>query len=402
MALITLNFENKNQFRKYPFKQTSDLITVDGRTIPDDLIVNCSVTSTLGRHRLYIKQVCYNSGRVKIAITSLLDDVTLGVFEGLVSSDFTTLKLTPFVRFVSGTITIGSVNSLIALPKISNFESDQTELEESTVFCYIPPRVTSIVDKKGSSLRGEVNYGVLTNLTKLSSTSAKFTKFQASLPEAVFNLADKSSYLENCSTPLIKNINGVKPSTVSENIQENPQHENDGNIYIAGIRPIVFYGTQGNQIAWKGVWKDVVYLVNDAVTYEGVPYICIATTTAGLNQNPANIAHWQPVSGAGTVYVSTEALTLDSLCAQKSKLIPPVDVSGFTLPISDFKDKYYSKPALPAYNPENPDEFNPNYPLARPARRAGSFYFSSIPEYYFWPQFAKEEYYQNSKYWPQP
>jgi hypothetical protein len=156
---------------------------------------------------------------------------------------------------------------------------------------------------------------------------------------------------------------------------------------------------------WRGVWTDVAYAANDAVTYEGIPYLCKLATSAGSNHNPTNQNYWAPVSGAGTVGIATEGVTIDGLCAQKSKLLPPVDISGFSLNIPEFKDKYYNKPALPAYDPykqNNPDPLNPNYPIARPARLPGSFYSSEVPEYYFWPQFAKEEYYQNIKYWSKP
>lgn len=404
MSLLNLSFENKNQFRSYPFKGKSSLTSIEGVVIPDSLIVNCSITSRLGKHRVYVKQIYYNSGLLKIAVTSLIDDVTLGIFEGQASEDFTTLFLTPFTRFVSGSLTLGAVSELASLPTVLNFESTSTELEESIVFCYTPPRVTSIRDSQKNELRGYVNYGVLTNITKTSNNSTASTSFKTVNPSAVQNLADKSSALGNCRTPIIKNINGVLPSSESSDSQVNPEHRNDGNIYIAGVRPVIFYGTQGQQINWLGEWKDVAYSQNDAVTYLAIPYICIAATTLDENQNPLNTTYWEPVSGAGTVYATTEGVSLDSLCAQRSKLLPPVDVSGFTLPTLEYKDKYYSKPAMPAYDPyatQNPSVLNPNYPLSRPARMASNFNNTVVPEYYFWPQFANTEYYQNTKYWQQ-
>jgi hypothetical protein len=405
MAIISLSFENKNQFRKYPLKQSVSLKALDGFTLPDGLLVNASITSVLNKHRIYIKQIHRIDSTIKITITSILDDVTLGTFEGLVSSDYTTLYFNPFERFLSGTLTIGSLEALNSLPNILNFEPDASEFEESVIYCYTPPKVTSIRDAKNSELRGVVNYGILTGLTKTSDPQTKTTKLRALNPLSVFNLADKSSLLQNCSTPLIKNINGVKPSSISQDADINPHHENDGNIYIAGIRPVIFYKTQGNQMNWRGVWKDIAYTVNDAVTYEKIPYICKIPTIAEQNQNPGNSTRWEPVSGAGTLAVSTEGVTMEGLCAQKSKLLPPVDVSGFSLNLPMFKDLYYSKPAMPAYDPYkpiNPDPLNPNYPIARPARLAGSFYNTEIPEYYFWPQFAKEEYYQDIRYWTKP
>jgi hypothetical protein len=82
-------------------------------------------------------------------------------------------------------------------------------------------------------------------------------------------------------------------------------------------------------------------------------------------------------------------------------LLPPVDVSGFTLDTPEYKDLYYNKPELPKY-PEGYQEASPNYPLERPPRAASNFNLAKVPEFYFWPQFAKPEYYVNDKYWPQP
>ena len=350
MAILALNRNNKNQYRKFPFKQTSALRSTTGHTIPDDIFVNCSLTVTYGRHRVYVKQFFYRAQEVYITIASISEgsedsDEVLGVFSGKLGTSFTTLRLNPFVRFVSGTLTLFPAEELKSLNEVLVFNRDQTELEESLIFCYTPPAVTSIQDKRGNELRGIVNFGVLTNLTKTSNTTTRSVKFTASTPETIFNPADKSSFLNNCDTPSIKNINGVEPfpEGVGSPI-------NDGNIYIAGIKPIVFYGVPGED---------------------------------------------------GVVGVNTEDVTLDSLCTQKHKLLPPTDISGFTLDSLEFKDSYYNKSQLPKY-PEDYQEASPNYPIARPARASSNFNSVKVPEYYFWPQFAKEEYYNNYKYWPQP
>ena len=341
MAILALQPNNKNQYRKYPLKQGATFQSSDGRTVPDDLVVNCSITSIYGKHRIYIKQIYYKDPVVRIVIASLLNDEALGVFAGDVSENFTTLQLTPFVRNVSGNLTIGSLASLREISHILNFESSDgvatSEFEESVIFCYTPPAVTSIQDKKKNELRGSVNFGTLTSLTKTTNNQESTTALTALYPSSVFNLADKSSFLNNCKTPIIKNINGVVPAPAGVG-----DPKNDNNIYIAGVKPIVFYGVPGSD----------------------------GETTPG------------------TIRVSSGGVTLDSLCTQKHKLLPPVDVTGFTLNTTEFKNKYYSKPALPAY----PDG-SANYPLARPARLASNFNSTSKPEYYYWPQFVKPEYY---------
>ena len=350
MSILALNRNNKNQYRKYPFKQKSELRSNSGYVIPDDVFVNCSLTVTYGRHRVYVKQLFYKAQEIYVTIASMSgetedSDEVLGVFSGKLGEAFTILTLTPFVRFVSGTLTVYLSETLVNGSEIQVFDRTQTEFEESVIFCYTPPAVTSIQDKRGGELRGIVNFGVLTNLTKTSNTATRSSKFTATTPDAVFNPADRSSYLSNCPTTAIKNINGVEPFPLGVG-----SSVNDGNIYIAGVKPVVFYGIPGED---------------------------------------------------GAVGVNTEGVTLDSLCTQKHKLLPPVDITGFTLDSLEHRDAYYNKPELPKY-PEDYQEASPNYPLDRPARAASNFNSVKIPEYYFWPQFAKEEYYSNYKYWPQP
>lgn len=339
MAIISLSSNNKNQYRRYPFKQGTAVVGTNGQTLSDGVIVNCSLTTVYGKHRIYVKQICCKNSAVTITIASALEsDEVLGFFSGLITSDFTTLQLTAYVRYVSGSITLGPLEELTNVSGVINFNkpsaSNSTELEESVIFCYTPPAVTSIRDKKNNELRGFVNFGVLTNLTKVTNTETKSSNFNATYPASVYNVADESSYLGTCSNPIIKNINGVEPFEFVAGTTT----VNDGNIYIAGVRPIVFFGYQGD-------------MLNDT----------------------------------GVVAIHTEGVTLTSLCALKHNMLPPSDVTGFTL--DSHKNEYYSKPALTATG--RPD----NYPYEVPDRHASNFNATLLPEYYYWPQFVKLEYY---------
>ena len=347
MAIIALPFNNKNQFRKFPLKQTATLLSLEGLQIPDDLIVNASITTVYSKHRIHIKQIFSKGALLRVTIASYQEnentDVTLGVFSGIVTENFTTIKLTPFVRNVSGNITIGSVESLKNIEGVFNFTNSTASFEESTLFCYTPPAVSSIRDRRNKELRGIVNFGVLTNISKTTSNTLKTSKFTALTPESVFNLSDTSSSLGNCPCTIIQKINGISPFPVGQ-----AEPENDGNVYIAGILPIVFYGVPGAE-------EDTF-----------VP---------------------------GKIGVSSGEITLDKLCTQKHKLLPPVDISGFTVDSSLFRDSYYSKPALSANNT------HPNYPYPIPARISSNFNATVRPEFYYWPQFVLPSYYD---LWPKP
>jgi hypothetical protein len=342
MSILSLEAYNKNQYRKYPLKQSSSLTAINGHVVSDHLIVACNFASTYGKHRLYIKQIFHKFSSIRIAVASCLDDTVLGYFSGQVTENNTTLEFLPFSKFLDGNITIGSLEAFNALPELLNFKKEAMEVEESTIFCYPPPAVTNIIDKNGTELRGNVRFGSLTNLTKTNGTNT--AALQVTNAENIFNLADKSSYLDNCPTPIIRSINSATPFPVGT-----LDEKNDGNIYMVGINPIVFYG--------------------------------IPKENAEESQS-------------GVLNVDSPTLTLDSLCALKHVLLPPVDISGFTVDSEEFKNKYYSKPAMIA---KAADSMNLNYPLERPARYASNFNATQLPEFYFWPQFVKEEYYNN---WP--
>jgi hypothetical protein len=342
MAIVSLTPNNKNQYRKYPLKQGSTFTSDNGYTVPDDLIVAASISSTYGQHRIYIKQIFYRENYISVTVASYLDDIVLGYFSGQITSDNTSLSFSAFVKFVDGNITIGSLDSVLALPSVLNFNKSASEFEESTVLCYTPPAVRSISDKNGTELRGYVSFGILTNLSK--TTGNNKTAFSVDNPEGIFNLADKSSYLNNCPTPAIRKINNVTPFPLDEG-----DSTNDGNIYMVGVEPIVFYG-----IPMDGATGSVPGIIN----------------------------------------IESPTLTLDSLCALRHTLLPPVDISGFTLDSVEFIDKYYTKPAMSTHEADPSDI---NYPLYRPARYASNFNATTIPEFYYWPQFVKEEYYYNWK-----
>jgi hypothetical protein len=477
MGITSLYLGNKNQFRKYPVKQGMSFRADDGTVVPDDLIVNCTITTLYGRHRLYIRQIYRSGVSARITIASVFDDQVLGMFYGDVTADFTTLPFTSFVRNISGSITVGSSATFAGIINTLHFTKNSAELEESTIFCYTPPAVTSISDKRGTQLRGDVNFGVLTNIKK-SNAVAKTSQFTASTPAAVFNLADKSTYLDNCPSPIIKNINYVEPYPMGG---ENNLPGNDGNIYIVGVDPVAFYGipatievknlvvgtgiapntfiTAGSGTSWtvsvnqttntavnarvfRAAWIGKAYISGVTLTVNatatgmlGVGDILIGTgiapntfitagsgtswtvsvnQSAGTLTNPSSVTAYEPTwagkvstingtntlniisttpntptaTGApGALKVQTIGVTLESLCAEKHKLLPPIDICGFTDP--SFPNTYYSKLALGATGA--------NVCSNRPARTDSSYYSTIRPEYYFWPQFVKPEDY--ATYW---
>jgi len=408
MAILALSKNNKNQYRKYPFKQSATCTSDDGFVLSDKVIVNCSITSIYNLHQIYVKQIYFRDGIARIAIAALFDDVVLGVFEGAVNEDFTTLKLTPLRRNVSGVLTIGSLAELNNITRILHFEKNATELEESTIFCYTPPAVTSIRDKKHNELRGNVTYGILSNLVKSKNSSLKASLFRAEDPKTVFNLADKSTRLFNCPNPIINTINGVAPYPIGINPEAN-----DGNIYIFGVLPIKFYGVPSadpelSSSAYEdgilGVSTENITL-NSLCTQRNTTlpptpdrmyFTSLVNTslpgTDGLSSGMIHVkGNLQSTSELPQTAVIGDGYTvgIDLWVANANS---PTSLAGWTN-VGSFINQYYTKPAL--------DELQADpatgIPFDQPARRAGNFYTAQKPEFYFWPQFIKEE---NYNYWP--
>jgi hypothetical protein len=413
MSVISLHRDNKNQFRKFPLKKSSSFISVKGIAVPNDLIANCSITSVYGKHRIYIRQISVFENQINVVIASHFTKEVLGVFYGSIVSDFSVLKFNSFYAYISGAMTIGSSNSATSIQEILYFEPDSSEIEESVIFCHTPPAVRAIYDKKNNKASGDILFGELVNIDK--TLVGNSVQFATTYPDSVTNNADKSTYLNNCPTPVIKNINGVLPSEVGVG-----NAENDGNIYIAGVDPVVFYGvpeinpststitiglgqktfTVAPNLYFKTAQTLYVYSTAApekymqvvVLSYSGSSLVVNVTSAEGIGETYSS---WSiRTSWPGVVKTETTNLTLSSLCNQKQKSLPPVEVYGFTS-IGNI-NKYYSKVAL------DPVAANPNdllYPLARPGRLAGNFNSALRPEYIYWPQFVRSEYYD---FWPSP
>lgn len=415
MAILTLNKNNKNEFRRYPLKKEATFTSAQKITLPDDFIVNCSITSIFGKHRIYIRQISLNAEILNIVIASYFSDEVLGIFSGSVTSDYTVLQLSAVLPYISGNIVLGKITGLSLINRVLYFEKETTEFEESVIFCHKPPAVTSIADKKNIKISGDVKFGTLSNIQKTIENNT--IKFATVYIDSIFNNADRSSHFNNCPTPIIKNINSVTPSVTGVG---NP--ENDGNIYIAGVAPIKFLGIpeinnslstltiglgektlQLNQNLAFPVGQ-IVYIYSSAnnqkymqakvVNYNPSTGILVVTVTSISGTGETYSSWLVKNSSAGVIKTETEDITLANLCDKKQKSLPPTQIYGFTT-IGNI-DKYYNKSALPAVA-ANPSDLL--YPLARPARLAGNFNSALRPEYYFWPQFVRQEYYD---FWPSP
>ncbi len=299
MAITTLEFLNKNQFRRYPFKAETSLVSLDGDQLSNELIVGMSLSTTSERTGLYVSQVITGDGSITVAVSSFVDgaELCLGRFNGAVSENFSVLVLESFVPFVSGTMIVGSAKELIGSRKAYIFDSTQAALEESTVFYYTPPAVHSLRNK-GNALRGHVEFGLLNNVQK--TTEGSTIRLGTLVTLNINSLADQSSCFNNCKTPVIRYVNGAVPYYDTSGNYPDLQ----GNLFLVGVAPIAFYGGTGGG--------------------------SLALQTVALDGNP---------------------LTLDTLCTARNAVLPPINpiylsnLPNETASTKTFKGKenYYTK-----------------------------------------------------------
>lgn len=292
---LHLDFLNKNLLRKYPFQASATLIADNGSVVPTGLIASLKVTTVYGRHKIYVKQLVLKNGTLNVTVAhhDNSGDIALGHFTAAITDDFQEIPLTSFELNVSGYLTTGLKSSFSGMNALWSMDYSGGKIEESAVFCYTPPAVTSL-NCKGNKITGRATFSSFVNITK-TQDSQNF-RFQVTDPSSIASLADRSSQFGNCPTPVIKTINGAIPYTSGEG-----DSINDGNIYLIGVTPIGF-------------------------TVD---------------------------SGSGSLQVGTTDLTITSLCTARNKTLPPLDPAYLVDdPSISFvaKDNYFSKSQTPVSN----------------------------------------------------
>jgi hypothetical protein len=319
MAIYNLDFLNKNQFRCFPFKAESSSRADDGRRVENSLIAACTITTTIDRLKVHVSQIYVENSNITITISAKQNNryISLGYFYAENPQSFQSLTFYPFERFVGGQLVLGSSDTLHSMAGGYFFNAEALALEESNIYYYTPPAVRSLTQLK-KELRGNVVFGTLTNLAKTK--QGNVISLSVLQNTSLASLADFASKFNNCRTPLIFSVSGAKPQ------YDTGHSSHEGNMYLVGIKPVIFYGVMGNGA-----------LEVQTKTYDG-----------------------------GT-------LNLNTLCTARNKVLPPVDpvylVDRNVGTSFEFigKKNYHSKSFSPPQN----------------------FFGYPEPEFLSWPQFFK-------------
>ena len=220
----TLDFLNKNMYRKYPLRDTCSMTFSDGTIFPSEIITSMQVSTIYGEHDIKITKVYITKGFISVTIAT--DDEVLGCFAGKVLTDFAVIPFTPAneINYVSGTMTVGRQEDLLTCKGSFHFDdSAQAKLEGSVVFCFTPPPVKKLVHEN-NEIAGRVTTSVSRNMTQ-TVPSPHVLLYSVTDTTSILSNNEFSGSIDTCPTPIIRKINTVLP-------------DSEGNIDIYGILPI--------------------------------------------------------------------------------------------------------------------------------------------------------------------
>lgn len=228
MAYITLDFLNKNMYRKYPLRATSTHLFTNGGALPQPLITSIQISTVFTQTDIYISKIYAKNGYVSVLLRDVSDGSALGSFSGAVTGQQQVLQLESLVNTMSGSITIGDPAAIDLINGVGYLSTADGRLEESTIFCFTPPGVTSFTHQ-GVSATGNIIF--TGNNVAIAPISPNILLSVIDTTK-ILSRNDASGVYNNCRTPLIKKINTVTP-------------DSNGNIDVYGISPIIPGATPG-------------------------------------------------------------------------------------------------------------------------------------------------------------
>lgn len=218
-----LDFLNKNMYRSYPLKAGSSGISIYGETLPDSLLtsLSLSVPNDYGYRGLYISKVVVKGQFISVVFNDYDTGFALGSFSKLVTKDYESINLTPYIPTASGVLTVGRKEGLLEFQGVYHFERENTEIEESVLFIYPPPGVINLVNNAIAST------GHITLIGKNIEVSTGDSEILLDVIDTNRVRAHNTlaGQYNNCNNPIIEKLNTVTP-------------DEDGNIDIYTILPM--------------------------------------------------------------------------------------------------------------------------------------------------------------------
>lgn len=225
-----LGFLNKNCFRKFPFRQSSQMVDENGMEMPLSLIVGFKLTTLKEHLDIFISKIVIQNDVFSCEISSKVDDenIVIGYCRDKITQDYQSLFVHALNDTTGGVLIVGQREAVLQYNGVHIFSYENGKIEDSLIVPIQPPLVSRIVHGiKEASGR------LLLNLDNILSTIKNNTiVLDVINKNLIISKNDKESARLNCSTNIITGINTVKPDA-------------SGNIDIYGIRPVRIRAASG-------------------------------------------------------------------------------------------------------------------------------------------------------------
>lgn len=224
-----VDFLNKNTLRKYPLRATSAYTDTANKVLPLAIFSACRISTQYALSNVYIKKVYVSGDYINVTVVHrdaptsdpTSPEVVLGVFSGVITSDYQSLNLIATENYFSGFLTIGTLAAVRSVSGTFNFTFENGQIEDSLIFCYSRPGVTKLIHNS-KELTGDAVFDLTNLLSTVASPDIDLTAINVT---TILSIGDKDSGYGNCPNAAITRINTVSPN-------------GSGNIDIYGITPV--------------------------------------------------------------------------------------------------------------------------------------------------------------------
>lgn len=213
---VFTQWENGNGLRKFPFTESSSLVSTDGQILPDNVITDLLLFYPTSEYTPQL--ACVKLGPEVLSVAFKLGN-TLLTSVIVTKKDFKAYmpyQMTSVLPGSTGIITFGEIR----WPETATlYKFDGTATVDMRACISSPqPGVTAFVDDvSGEELSGIVELILPTfveaTITKVSGVAHVTFDLTAAGKTAIANPCNAGTDEEVCGVPVIRSINGVKPNS---------------------------------------------------------------------------------------------------------------------------------------------------------------------------------------------
>lgn len=218
-------FLNKNWYRKYPLRASSDYQDVYGTFLPLSLFAGAGLSVYLDFVDVFINKIVIQGQHINVTVASRTQTgvVALGYFDAEITQSNQVLNLNSIHPWASGHLIIGDQAALSGRAGSYIFSYTNGKIEDSLVFGYMPPKVTSFHHGTGQ-ITGFISLALENLTTSVESNNLSFNVVDKTLTTPDFF---RTVGTLSCLNPIITGINTVVP-------------DENGNIDLYAIEPLQF------------------------------------------------------------------------------------------------------------------------------------------------------------------